>query len=429
MAQPQNHLNKGNFDEQLKPGVHGQPLSAAGVAQPLSTSAPLASRDALNHSLETPRVVGQQQDAATRTKQSGGKLLFPFLVSALVALALSAVLARGRFFAAEKEKPVLAHPLETDHQSLKQTLKIVDETARRLRNKLKESSAQVRESFLKLYTPNMLLETFTEEQSKFWCEKYVEVLKSQPIPEEVADEAERQEFALRNLLFTTIFRAAEIRLDHLNKLEELSLGPQIPSASSLDLETILPHATVEDKQDAVSFQQFTRMLERLGVVGVAQEGDSGPKVSSVLADDLANAVAIKVHYDSCNLEVLQEFETFLASAQQAMAEMSEEERRRIENMEMPKLDVPFPLSVLTQAVERTKLRGEAERLSTAEILNWREQWNDVDVSTAAQDVRISQNTMFSVALDAKHSAVEEWGYLENETVLSTHALSAAVFLL
>ncbi|CDJ34550.1 uncharacterized protein EMH_0020930 [Eimeria mitis] len=275
----------------------------------------------------------------------------------------------------------------------------------------------------------LLVETFTEEKNIFWCKKYSDASKTQPLPEKTASKEEREDFAVRNMLLVTVFEAAETRLEFLNRIEELSKKHQIESVFSLEVERPLPQPTVEDGRDAFSFESFTRRLEKLGVQGVAQEGDSQGTVPWLVAQDLSNAVAIKAHYDASNMAVVDLYEDFLTFIEQTKVGKTEAERKRIENVILPESDVSVPLSVLADVVRSVKTTYEMEHFPAPQILSWRDQWNVPKLSSLTNDIRLSQKTMFDVALDSKHSALENWGHLEDIDSLATNILPSAVFLL
>ncbi|CDI83343.1 hypothetical protein, conserved [Eimeria acervulina] len=333
-----------------------------------------------------------------------------------------------KFITAVMEKRVLPYPVPTDNEGLQETLKEMQMSARRLRAKLDQASEAAVRMFFQTFSPVTVVKEFTEEDFRYWCDAYVNFLSSQPILGETASKAERQDFALRNILLSTIFRAAERRVDLATTLDELSARNQFP-ALFMNPE-LLPHQVARRCSEGdVTFEQFTRRLKALGAVGVAQQGDSGPTVPLGIAYDLADAAAFKKHYEESNLDVYQLFERFLASAEEAKIGRNDEGKSRVENMDFPESEVPFPLAGFAEALERAKLVAEADRLPLSEILNLRARWNAGTVSSAAMDVKFSHEGMVYNGMDVKYSALRRWGFSEDKDTIVAHLFTVAVFLL
>ncbi|CDJ34552.1 uncharacterized protein EMH_0020950 [Eimeria mitis] len=432
MAESQESLDEGDSKGHFELDGRGKSGSTVDVAQTRSTSGPPELKDVLEEGIGDPHGVTQQlQEPAKKAGMWDKKFVAFFVLSALAALVLSVIVARGRYLAARRETPKLAYTIPTDKKGLRETVELVEKNAKRLRSKWNSSSAEVRAAYMKLYSPKLFVETFTEKQNRLWRDKCLEAIRSQSLPGWAAGKTERQEFALRSILVATVFRVAEMRLDLLGGLEELAMKHRIPSIFSMDAESPPLQLTEEDKANTVSFQQFIRRLEKLGLTGVAQEGDSGLRVTSVLADDLASAVEVKMRYDASNAAVIQEFEKFLASVQQATIGKSESKAQRIENIVMPDTKVPFPVRILAQAVKRAEVRRGIGQLSSSQIQEWsgKARWNDAGVSAAAKDLRGSQQAFFDLALYGKQSDLRQWGHLEDINSFPTHLFTHAIALL
>ncbi|CDI82360.1 hypothetical protein EAH_00027460 [Eimeria acervulina] len=429
MAGLQKAFDGGDANGNSEPGFNGLSHSTSTVVPPLTAAAPLVAQDVLEEDTGSILVVNQQQELFHGTKTRGERFGYPFYAFALSALLLSIFLARRLYLAAGREKPVHPYPVPTDNEGLRMALEAVEESSKMLQNKLKGASKEVRAAFTTQFCPVVGTRPLTWEQFRHWCNAYANTVKSQPIPKETASKAERQEFVLGCILVTTVFRVAAKRLDLLSKLEDLSLKHQIPPALYASPERALSLPIWEDKGAAVSFQTFTERLETLGVVEAAKQGDSATTVSLLLANDLANVTSVKKLYDVSNLDVVNEFQAFLESVKAAEIGSSDEERSRIESINMPGLALPVPVRVLAEAVKCAKLSRESEHLPISGILSLRTRWNEATVSSVSMDVRAMLEGMVYHGLDIRRFGLEKWGYMHDYDARTQHIFSYAIFLL
>lgn len=414
---------KGLLQLELDDDLH----STAEVLPPPTASAPLAVKDASEDGIGSLPVESSRQESFERKKVLGKKFGYIPAVLMVIIGIFTLILAR-RQITADMEKRVLPYPVPTDDEGLHETLKDVQMSARRLRTKLYQAPESAVLLFMESFSPAASFREYTEVDFRSWCEGYADYLYSQPIPDERASKVERQDFALQNLLLATFFRAAERRVDLATTLAELSVRNEIPALFMHP--HLLPHQVAQRCSEGdVSFQNFTRRLETLGAVGVAEQGDSGPTVPLKIAYDLADAAAFKIRYEESNQDVYRLFEKFLASAEEAMIGRSDAEKSRVNNIHLPGHEIPFPLVVFAEALERSKLAAEAGRLPLSEILNLRTRWNAGTVSSAAMDAKFLHEGIGDNGLDVKFSALKFWGFWENKETVIGHLFVVALFLL
>ncbi|CDI83340.1 hypothetical protein EAH_00036120 [Eimeria acervulina] len=424
MAELQNRLDGKDHEGHLGAGTNGEPHLTADVAQPPSTSAPPDVEGDVQDGVEGIPVAIHEEAPVGETKTRERKFVCPLPVFVLVAFIMSVVLARGLYHLAGREKSVLPYPVPTDREGLRKTLEAVEEGAERLRNKFWGLPGPWREQFMNNYSLRVATDNFTEEQFGSWF-NYALFLKTLPIPEETDSIEEREGYALRNLLFSTLLRCATERLDTLSRHMELLTRRDVPFGFSME-GSILPPLWYGDPHcESVSFGKFTRRLETLGVVGVAQGGDSGPTVSTALADNLAFALAIRKIYEDSDRVVTEECERFLASVEQVTKGKTKEEARRMQSLAMPGLTGRFPVPILAKAVERARLKGASENFPLSAVLNLRSRWDDVGVSSAVVDVKFLHRDTFVTGANSKLSALYEYDSAMDIEALSGSMVSLA----
>ncbi|CDJ34551.1 uncharacterized protein EMH_0020940 [Eimeria mitis] len=327
----------------------------------------------------------ETQDDLSSTVQKRKK--FPVssvVIRSSLALLLSFILVGGWVVNARREKPPLGPPVPADLEGMQETLATLEKTAERVRTKWNEMSESVQTAFRTFYSQGDLQLALDASQSSsdtigFLAERYVKKIKYTPLPEEEESKDEKEDYALCNMVVTATLRAVEIRLDQLAKLEKFAA--------------------------------------------------EHPGTPEMLVERLTNMVSIQKIIESSDQKVSEIFQELLGFVERAKFWRSTSEKKRVENLTMPALEIPFPFTRLAEAVNSSVEREELRSLSPAKILGWQEQWNVPGLQGIIYHIKGAIEGSCSLQQKERASALAGWAQDKAVRLRLMHPFTIAVSLL